>query len=128
MTTNQPNPNKHDIKLGFKPIPMLIAVAITLIIWFVIPVPEGVKPNAWHMLALFIGTIVAIIGKAMPIGALSILAIALVAVTGVTSDKPADALKDAMSSFSNSLIWLIAIAVIISYGLTKTGLGSRIGY
>lgn len=42
-------------------------------------------PNAWHLLALFIGTIIAIIGKAMPIGAVSIIAIALVAVTGVTN-------------------------------------------
>ncbi|MRE47162.1 anion permease, partial [Escherichia coli] len=49
-----------------RPIPTLIAVAITLIIWFVIPVPQGVDPNAWHLLALFVGTIAAIIGKALP--------------------------------------------------------------
>ena len=121
-----PNPNKYPI--GFAPIPMAIAVAITLLIWFVVPVPTGVKPEAWHLLALFVGTIAAIIGKAMPLGALSIIAIALVAITGVTNDKPADALKDALSSFSNPLIWLIGIAVMISYGLTKTGLGARIGY
>ncbi len=68
-----------------RPIPTLIAVAITLIIWFVIPVPQGVDPNAWHLLALFVGTIAAIIGKALPIGAVSIIAIALVAATGVTN-------------------------------------------
>ena len=117
-----PNPNKYPI--GFAPIPMAIAVAITLLIWFVVPAPTGVKPEAWHLLALFVGTIAAIIGKAMPLGALSIIAIALVAITGVTNDKPADALKDALSSFSNPLIWLIGIAVMISYGLTKTGLGA----
>ena len=60
----------------------LLAIAITLAIWFVIPVPEGVTPAAWHLLALFIGTIAAIIGKAMPIGALAMIAIALVAITG----------------------------------------------
>ena len=114
--------------LGFKPLPTLIAVAATLIIWFLIPVPQGVKPEAWHLLALFVGTIAAIISKAMPIGAISIIAISLVAITGVTSPKPADALKDALSSFSNPLIWLIGVAVMISYGLTKTGLGARIGY
>lgn len=73
-----------DNKLGFKPIPMAVAVALTLLIWFVIPVPQGVTPNAWHLLALFVGVIAAIIGKAMPIGALSILAIMLVAITKVT--------------------------------------------
>ena len=73
-----------DNKLGFKPIPMAVAVALTLLIWFVIPVPQGVTPNAWHLLALFVGVIAAIIGKARPIGALSILAIMLVAITKVT--------------------------------------------
>ncbi|WP_323166720.1 anion permease, partial [Pseudomonas bubulae] len=68
-----------------KVIPSLISLAITLIIWFVIPVPEGVTPEAWHLLALSVGTIAAIIGKAMPIGAVSIVALALVAVTGVTN-------------------------------------------
>ncbi|MGL4581449.1 MAG: SLC13 family permease, partial [Flavobacterium sp.] len=112
-----------------KPVPALIAVAITLIIWFVIPVPEGVSPNAWQLLALFVGTIAAIIGKALPIGGVSIIAIALVAITGVTN--PGDskaALADALSGFSNDLIWLIGIAVMISISLKKTGLGSRIGY
>ncbi|HEY5580657.1 MAG TPA: DASS family sodium-coupled anion symporter [Rhodoferax sp.] len=112
-----------------KPIPTAIAVGITLLIWFVIPVPDKVSPNAWHLLALFIGTIAAIIGKAMPIGALSIVAISLVAITEVTRPgKPEGAIADALSGFSNPLIWLIAIAVMISVALTKTGLGTRIGY
>ena len=70
-----------------------------------IPVPDKVSPNAWHLLALFIGTIAAIIGKAMPIGALSIVAISLVAITGVTRPgKPEGAIADALSGFSNPLI------------------------
>ena len=112
-----------------KPIPACISVVITLLIWFVVPVPDGVSPNAWHLLALFVGTISAIIGKALPIGAISIVAIALVAVTGVTNPgNPAGALADSLSGFSNDLIWLIGISVMISISLTKTGLGSRIGY
>ena len=91
-----------------KPIPTAIVIALTLLIWFVIPVPEKVTPHAWHLFALFIGTIVAIIGKAMPIGSLSIVAISLVAITGVTNPgKPAAALADALSGFANPLIWLI---------------------
>ncbi len=112
-----------------KPVPSLFAVIVALLIWFVIPVPEGVAPNAWHLLALFIGTIIAIIGKAMPIGAVSIIAIALVALTGVTNPgKPGAALDDALSGFSNQLIWLIGFSIMISLSLNKTGLGSRIGY
>lgn len=112
-----------------KPIPALIAVSITLIIWFLVPVPEGVSPNAWHLLALFVGTIAAIIGKALPIGAVSIVAISLVAITGVTNPTSSKAaLADALSGFSNDLIWLIGISIMISISLTKTGLGARIGY
>lgn len=114
--------------MPFKPIPALIAVLCTLIIWFVIPVPAGVTPDAWHLLALFIGTIAAIIGKALPIGAIAIIAMTLVAITGVTADSPKQAMNDALSSLSSSLIWLIGIAIMISRGLIKTGLGSRIAY
>ena len=117
-------------KLTFpKPIPTAISVGLTLLIWFVIPVPDQVTPEAWHLLALFTGTIAAIIGKALPIGAVSIIAIALVAITEVTRPgKPEGAIADALSGFANPLIWLIAIAVMIAVALTKTGLGTRIGY
>lgn len=114
--------------MSFKPIPTIIAILATLIIWFIIPVPEGVSANAWHLLALFVGVIIAIIGKALPIGAISVIAITLVALTGVTADTPKQAMNDALSSFSSSLIWLIAISIIISRGLVKTGLGARIAY
>ncbi|WP_417222879.1 DASS family sodium-coupled anion symporter [Amphritea sp.] len=111
-----------------KVVPGLFAIAIILFLWFAIAPPQGVSANAWHLLALFVGTVVAIIGKAMPIGAIAILAITSVALTGVTNDSPSGAIKDALSGFSNSLIWLIGIAIIISRGLAKTGLGNRIGY
>lgn len=114
--------------LPFKLIPTIISVLIGLIIWFVIPVPDGVSADAWHLLALFVATIVAIIGKALPIGAIAIVAVTLVALTGVTNETPKDAINDALSSFSSPLIWLIGISVMISRGLIKTGLGSRIAY
>lgn len=114
--------------MPFKPIPTALAVLVGLIIWFVIPVPTGVTPEAWHMLALFIATIAAIIGKALPIGAIAIIAVTLVALTGVTNDSPKDAIADALSSYSSPLIWLIGVAVMISRGLIKTGLGRRIAY
>ena len=38
-----------------KLVPTLIAVRLTLLVWFVIPEPAKVSPNAWHLFALFIG-------------------------------------------------------------------------
>ena len=124
--------------MGFKPISAAVAVVLTLILWF-IPAPEGVAPNAWHLLALFIGVIAGIIGKAMPIGAMAVLAMTIVALLQVTvpemgaDGKPiknpsAQAAKDALSSLNSTLIWMIGIAIMISRGLLKTGLGTRIGY
>ena len=124
--------------MGFKPIPAVVAVVLTLILWF-IPAPEGVAPNAWHLLALFVGVIAGIIGKAMPIGAMAVLAMTIVALLQVTvpemgaDGKPiknpsAQAAKDALSSLNSTLIWMIGIAIMISRGLLKTGLGTRIGY
>ncbi|WOE32558.1 MULTISPECIES: DASS family sodium-coupled anion symporter [unclassified Acinetobacter] len=114
--------------MGFKLIPTLFSITLTLVIWFIIPIPHGVTANAWLLFAMFLGVISAIIGKAMPIGAISIIAIALVAITRVTSEQPADAIKDALSGFANPLIWLIGISIMISKGLQKTGLGARLGY
>lgn len=117
-----------NIRLGFKPIPALISIAIYLLIRFAVPTPTEVSPDAWHLLAMFVAVISAIIGKVMPIGALSMLAIMLVALSSVTSPTTGAAIKDALSSFSNPLIWLIGFSVMISRGLIKTGLGARIGY
>lgn len=117
-------------KLSYmKPLPTLGAVGLILLIWFVVPAPVGVSTNAWQLLALFLGTIAAIIGKALPIGAIAVVAVTLVAVTGVTNPENSGlALKDALSGFSHPLIWLIGISIMVSQSLQKTGLGARIGY
>ena len=99
----------------------LLANIILTFIWLY-------RANTNIRTAMFVGVIAAIIGKAMPIGALSMVAITLVAVTGVTADVPENAIKDALSSFANPLIWLIGASIMISHKLLKTGLGARIGY
>lgn len=33
--------------MGFRPLPMAIGIAIGLVIWFVVPMPDGVSRNAW---------------------------------------------------------------------------------
>ena len=57
--------------MGFNKVPTLIALALAVLIWL-LPVPEGVSANAWHLLAMFVDIIAAIIGKAMPIGAIDL--------------------------------------------------------
>jgi len=46
----------------------LIAIVVGLIIWF-IPTPAGLKPQAWHLFAVFTATILGFILQPLPIGA-----------------------------------------------------------
>lgn len=112
-----------------KLVPAIVAFVVTCLFWFIIAPPEGVDINAWRLLGIFIGTIVAIIGKALPIGGAAMIGILLVGITQVTNPgEPGKAMADALSGFSNSLIWLIGIAFFISRGFIKTGLGARVAY
>lgn len=99
----------------------LIVLAIGAAIWF-FPVPTGLKPEAWHLVAIFVSTILGFILQPLPIGALAFLSVTFTAFAGVL--KPAEAL----SGFSNGTIWLIVSAFLFAKGFIKTGLGRRIAY
>ena len=101
--------------------PLSITVLIGLCLWF-IPPPEGVGTQAWHLLAIFIATIVGIVIKPLPMGAVAILGITATALTGTLS------ISEALSGFGNRVIWLLVTAFFISRGFIKTGLGARIAY
>ena len=110
----------------FRLLPALAATAVLLTL-LLIPTPQGLTPDAWHLVAIFLTTIVAIILKVMPIGVMAMMAIVIVSLAQVTSHSSKGAMADALSSFSNPLIWMIVAAIFISRGLKKTGLGNRIG-
>lgn len=108
-------------KLQLKTIPFLITLVVGLILWF-IPAPQGLDIKAWHLFAIFVATIVGLIVKPLPMGAVAILSITVCVITNTLS------IKEALSGFSNTTIWLIVIAFFISRGFIKTGLGARIAY
>lgn len=113
---------------GAKPIPLAITFAVGLVIWFS-PAPEGLNIQAWHLFAIFVATIVGIISKALPMGAVTIGSVAIVAATGVLDpDNAKNAVKLSLAGLSNSVLWLIIVAYFIARGFIKTGLGERIAY
>ncbi len=75
-----------------------------------------------QLFAIFVTTIVGIIVKALPMGAVAMVGIAVTALSGTLS------IADSMSGFSDVVIWLIVLAFFISRGFIKTGLGARIAY
>lgn len=116
-----------EARVPFRLIPGIICFIVYWAV-FMSPKPSGLTEDAWVFVAIFVAAILGIILKVMSIGAMSILTIAVVMIAKVTSETSSLAVSDALSSFNNSLIWLIVISVVVSRGLIKTGLGARIGY
>jgi DASS family divalent anion:Na+ symporter len=109
-----------------RPIPLLVTLGVGAAIWFA-PIPESILAlengvAAWHLLAIFVATILGIILKPLPMGAVAILGITASAITGTLT------INEALSGFGNRVIWLIVAAFFISRGFIKTGLGARIAY
>lgn len=99
----------------------LICVAIGAVIWF-IPAPAGVGPQAWGLLAVFVATIAGFILQPLPLGAVALIACALLPVLGIMKA------GQALEGFSNGTIWLIVSAFMFATGFIKTGLGKRIAF
>ncbi len=99
----------------------ILPLATAVLLWFV-PAPAGVEPAGMHLLAVFVATILGIILKPLPMGAVAVVGICATALTGTLT------ITQALSGFGNRVIWLIVLAFFISRGFIKTGLGARIAY
>lgn len=106
---------------GAKIKPSLMILALALGIWFT-PAPAGLSVQAWHLFAIFITSIVCIVVKPLPMGAISIISIATCVFTGTLT------MEQTLSSFNSSTVWLIVIAFLLARGFIKTGLAARIAY
>ncbi len=105
-----------------------ITFLVALILWF-IPIPKGVRPEAWHLFAIFSATILGIILKAAPMGTMCMMAIAFTALTQVLAPEDAGkSITKALTGFGDKVIWLIGISFFIARGFIKTGLGNRIAF
>ncbi|MCY3034496.1 MULTISPECIES: anion permease [Aerococcus] len=99
-----------------------IPILIGLLLWFLPIKPDALSDQAWHLFAIFVGTIVGCILQPLPIGAVSLLGLTTIFLTKTLK---ADV---ALSGFTSSTVWLIVMAFFLSRGFIKTGLGNRIAY
>ncbi len=97
---------------------MLVFLAV---LW-VIPAPGDVTPQAWHLFAIFITCILAVVIGANPILTTAIIAAVFAIFLGVL-----DPVK-AYSGFGKSFILLIVVAFLVANGVIKSGLGNRMAY
>ncbi len=100
---------------------LLFSFAIGVILWFC-PKPHGLSPEGWKTFAIFTATIITIVLKPLPMGAISVLALTAAVLTGTMK------LDDACNGFGNSIVWLVVFAFFIAKGFISTGLGNRLAY
>jgi DASS family divalent anion:Na+ symporter len=113
--------NGKEREVGARIVRGIIVILVGVIIWF-LPVPTGVKPEAWHLLAIFVATIFGLILTPLPMGAVVIIGVMMTALTGVLKIGPA------LSGFANNTVWLIVAAFLVARGFISTGLGRRIAF
>lgn len=96
---------------------LLCGLAVALI-----PVPSGITPQSWHLLAIFVATIVGSIVQPVPGAAMVLLGVSATALTGTL------AVAQALGGYADPIVWLVLAAFMISRGMIKTGLGRRIAF
>lgn len=91
-----------------------------LFIYF-FPLP-GLNPVQRHLLAVFAGTIIALVARPIPMGVSTLIALTLLALTRTVP------VTKVLSGFSNPTIWLIFTAFLFAKGVTSTRFGLRVAY
>ena len=93
--------------------------ALAICIWFA-PVPAGLTAPAWHLFAVFVAAITAVLDGAFPLLTSTMLAAATVVLTGTISA------AKAFAGFANTSVLLVVIAFLVAQAVVKSGLGRRI--
>ena len=98
-----------------------VVVLVGALLWLV-PTPEGVEPRAWQLLAVFVATMVGIILRPMPMGALAFVSVSFAVLSGTLT------IGEATGGFGSTVVWLVVAAFFIATAFVKTGFGTRIAY
>ena len=95
--------------------------ALALGLW-VVPIPEGLTAQAWHLFAIFAAAIFSVIVAAFPLLTSAMLAVGAAVLTGTIV--PAKA----FAGFANGSVLLVVVAFLVASSVVKSGLGRRISF
>ncbi|PYS31382.1 MAG: anion permease, partial [Acidobacteria bacterium] len=84
--------------------------------------PAGVELRAWHLFAIFSGTIIGLILQPVPMGSVVLIGTTATMLTNTLT------LSEAMAGYMNGTVWLIVAAFLFARAFSKTGLGRRVAY
>lgn len=94
----------------------------TAVLILLAPLPPGIAPASWRLLAIFAATIVGSIVRPAPASSIVLFGVTAIALTGTMA--PADALK----GYADPIVWMVLCAFFISRAIINTGLGRRIAF
>jgi divalent anion:Na+ symporter, DASS family len=121
--TNSASASPAQTQPDFTPVQKLIRWAIVLAVVFVVlmlPVPSGITSQSWRLLAIFLGTITGSILRPIPGGAVVLLGVSAIAISGALP------IGAALGGYADPIVWLVLAAFFIARAMVKTGLGHRI--
>lgn len=98
---------------------LLICIAIGLALWLFAG-SNDVPVGAWHIFSVFIAVIVSFILRPYPMGMMVLTGLVLLVTTSSIS------IKESLSGFADSTVWLVVAAFLLAGAMIDTGLGNRI--
>lgn len=98
---------------------LALPFAIVIGMWFA-PIPAGLTAPAWHLFAVFVAAITAVLDGAFPLLTSTMLAGAAVVLTHTISA------AKAFAGFANTSVLLVVTAFLVAQAVVKCGLGRRI--
>lgn len=113
-----------DIRAGSVP-KLAIYGVVLAVLWFV-PPPRGLDPSGWRVLVVFAATIFSFVLRPLPMGAMVLGGLVLLAATNTLGATNKEAFRTALRGFGDSTVWLVVSALLISGAVIGTGLGRRI--
>ncbi len=98
---------------------LLPVVLIPLALWMV-PTPEGLNTETWHVVALYIALLLGLVVKPFSEPVVTLIIIGILSMFIDT--------KITYSGYGSEMAWFIVTVTIVCAAFVKTGLGKRIAY
>lgn len=111
-------PQTLDLKAMFR---FIVPLLLGGVLWM-LPIPNGLEEQGWHMLIIFFCTLLGVMVTPMPMSAITLMGVTALCLTATLT------LKQALAGYGDPVTWLVVFAFFISQGFIKTGLGLRIAY
>jgi DASS family divalent anion:Na+ symporter len=115
-----------------------LLIALGVGIWLVDPLlqsrPEGVDAWGWRLFAIFVPTILGLMLRPLPGGAVVLIGVTLIVLfeaVPIPKDTPDDrrakvVFTKALAGYADSSVWMVLAAYFMARALIKTGLARRI--